>query len=79
MEKEKERKKEKTNIGDLRDNIKHDNLHIVGIPEEERENGLENVFKEIIAEDPQSKEENRYQGIGSTEGPKQTHTKTHYN
>ena len=32
----KERKKEKTNIGDLWDNIKHDNLHIVGIPEEER-------------------------------------------
>ena len=34
--KEKERKKEKTNIGDLWDNIKHYNLHIVGIPEEER-------------------------------------------
>ena len=48
--KEKERKKEKTNIGDLWDNIKHYNLHIVGIPEEERENGLENVFKDIIAE-----------------------------
>lgn len=47
---EKQTKKEKTNVGDLWDNIKHDNLCIVGIPEEERENGLENVFKEIIAE-----------------------------
>ena len=48
---EKERKKEKNNTGDLWDNIEHDNLRIVGIPEgEERENGLENVFKEIIAE-----------------------------
>ena len=48
---EKERKKEKNNTGDLWDNIEHDNLRIVGIPEgEERENGLEYVFKEIIAE-----------------------------
>ena len=39
------------NTGDLWDNMEHDNLRIVGIPEgEERENGLENVFKEIIAE-----------------------------
>ena len=33
------------------DNVKHVNLHRTGIPErEEREKGIENVFKEIMAE-----------------------------
>ena len=36
---------------DLWDNIKHANLHIIGIPEgEEREKWIENVFEEIMAE-----------------------------
>ena len=44
---------------DLWDNIKHANLHILGIPEgEEREKGIENVFEEIVAENfPNLKEE----------------------
>ena len=44
----------KTNEGSLRelwDNIKHTNIHIIGVPEgEEREKGTENIFQEIIAE-----------------------------
>ena len=33
------------------DNIKHTNIHIIGIPEgEEREKGPEKIFDEIIAE-----------------------------
>ena len=44
-------KKHERIIKDLRDNIKWDNLHIVGIPEgEEREEGIENIFEEIISE-----------------------------
>ena len=31
-------------------NIKHLNLRIIEIPEEEREKGTENVFEEIMAE-----------------------------
>ena len=41
----------KKNIGYLQDNIKHANLHIIGIPErKEREKGIKNEFEEIMAE-----------------------------
>ena len=52
-------KKNESNRTDLWDNIKHANLHILGIPEgEEREKGIENVFEEIVAENfPNLKEE----------------------
>ena len=40
------KKKSESNIRDLWDNIKRANLCIMGIPEgEEREKGIENVFK----------------------------------
>ena len=37
-------------LRDLWDNIKHTNIRIIGIPEEEREKGPEKTFEEIIAE-----------------------------
>ena len=38
-------------IWDLWDNIKLANLHLIGIPEgEEKEKGIENIFKEVMAE-----------------------------
>ena len=37
-------------IRDLWDNIKHTNIQIIGIPEEERNKGYETVFEEIIVE-----------------------------
>ena len=41
----------KSNIRDLWDNIKRANLCIIGIPEEEeKEQGIENIFEEIMAE-----------------------------
>ena len=41
-------KKHKSNVRDLLDNVKWANLSIIGIPEgEEKEKGIENVFKEI--------------------------------
>ena len=37
-------------LRDLQDNIKHTNIHTIGVPEgEEREKGQEKIFKEIIA------------------------------
>ena len=37
-------------LRELLDNVKHNNIHIIGVPEgEEREKGTEKVFKEIIA------------------------------
>ena len=43
------KKKNESNIKDLWD-TKRANLGITGIPEEEREKGIKNVFKEIMAE-----------------------------
>ena len=39
-------KKNEDSLRDLWDNIKHTNIHIIGIPEgEEREKGEENIFR----------------------------------
>ena len=38
-------------LRDLWDNIKHNNIRIIGVPEgEEREKGCEKIFEEIIVE-----------------------------
>ena len=38
-------------LRDLWDNIKHNNIHIIGVPEgEETEKGPEKIFEEIIVE-----------------------------
>ncbi len=43
--------KYESHIRDLSDNIKQDNLCIIGIPEgEEKEKGIENIFEEIMSE-----------------------------
>ena len=50
---QKREKRLKTNEGslrELRDNMKHTNIHIIGVPEEDREKGTEKIFQEIIAE-----------------------------
>ena len=48
--KEKRRKRNET-LRDHWDNIKCNNIHIIGVPErEEREKGPEKIFEEIIAE-----------------------------
>ena len=59
------KKKKESNIRDLWDNIKRANLCIIGIPEEEREKGIENVFEEIMAENLpnlERKQISRYRG-----------------
>ena len=45
---ENQKKKHRSNIRDLWDNIKRASLRIIGIPEgEEKETGIENIFEEI--------------------------------
>ena len=45
------KRKNGSNIRDLWDNTKQDNLHIIRIPEgEEKEKWTENIFEEIMAE-----------------------------
>ena len=37
-------------LRDVWDNIKHTNIWILGVPEEEQKKGYEKIFEEIIAE-----------------------------
>ena len=46
--KEKRIKRIEDSLRDLWDNIKHTNIQIIGIPEEEKEKGSEEIFEEII-------------------------------
>ena len=49
--KEKRMKRNEDSLRDFWDNIKHNNIRIIGVPEgEEREKGPEKIFEEIIVE-----------------------------
>ena len=49
--KEKRMKRNEDSLRDLWDNIKHTNIHIIGVPEgKEREKVPEKIFEKIIAE-----------------------------
>ena len=49
--KEKRMKRNEDSLRDLWDNIKHNNIRNIGVPEgEEREKGPEKTFEEIIVE-----------------------------
>ena len=44
-------KRNEDSLRDLWDNIKHTNIHVIGVPEgEDREKGPEKIFEEIILE-----------------------------
>ena len=44
-------KRTEDNLRDLWDNIKHSNIRIIGVPEEEeKKKGYEKIFEEIIVE-----------------------------
>ena len=43
-------KRTKNNFRDLWNNIKHTNIRIIGVPEEEKKKGHEKIFEEIIVE-----------------------------
>ena len=46
--KEKRMKRIEYSLRDLWDNIKHNNVRIIGFPEEEKKKGTEKIFEEII-------------------------------
>ena len=49
--KEKRMKRNEDSLRDLWDNIKHNNIHIIGVQEgEEREKGPKKIYEEIIVE-----------------------------
>ena len=43
-------KRTEDSLRDLWDNIKHTNILIIGVPEEEKKKGYEKIFEEIIVE-----------------------------
>ena len=43
-------KRTENSFRDLRDNIKHTNIWIIRVPEEEKKKGCEKIFEEIIVE-----------------------------
>ena len=50
--KEKRMKRNEHSLRDLWDNVKHNNIRIIVVPEgEEREKGTEKIFEEIIFEE----------------------------
>ena len=49
--KEKRMKRNEDTLRDIWDNIKRNNIRIIGVPEEEREKGPEKIFEEIIVKD----------------------------
>ena len=48
--KEKGMKRNEDSLRDLWDNIKHTNIWIIGVPEEEKKKGSEKIFEDIIVE-----------------------------
>ena len=43
-------KRTEDSLRDLWDNIKHPNIRIIGVPEEEKKKGYEKIFEEITVE-----------------------------
>ena len=75
-------KRMEDSLRDLWNNIKHTNIQILGIPEEEKKIGYEKIFEEIIAENsPNMEKEVSPRGTNSPiqDKPKEKHTKTHTN
>ena len=79
-------KRNEDSLRDLWDNIKCNNIRIIGVSEgEEREKGPEKIFEEIIVENfPNMGKEIRHPSPGSAESPiqdkpKEKHTKTYSN
>ena len=79
-------KRSEDSLRDLWDHIKHTNIWIIGVPEEEEKNkGYEKIFEEVIVEIfPSMEKEIVNQVVRGAESPvqdkpKEKHAKTHTN
>ena len=67
-------------LRDFWDNMKCNNIHIIWIPEEGREQGIENLFEEIMTEKfhniVKEKDTQVQEAHSKQEGPEKAHTKT---
>ena len=75
-------KRDEDSFRDLWDNIKHTNIRIIGVPEEEEKKGYEKIFEEIIVENfPNMENGNSQSSPRGTKSPiqdkpKKKHIKT---
>ena len=70
--KEKTMKRNEDSLRDLWDNIKHNSIRIIGVPEgEEREKGPEKIFEEIVVKNFPNVKGNSHPSAGSAESPRQ--------
>ena len=72
-------------VRELQENMKHNNIHIIGIPEgEEEEQGIENLFEKVTMENFSNLMREKVTQIQESqrvpkEEPKEAHCKTHHN
>ena len=82
---EKRLKSIEDSLRDLWDNIKHTNIRIIGVPEEdEKKKGTEKTFEEIIVENFPNMGKERVNQVQEAQSPiqdkpKEEHAKTHIN
>ena len=87
QEKDKRLRKNKHVVRELQDNMKCNNIRIIGIPEgEEEEQGIENLFEKVMMENFPNLKREKVTQIQETERvpskrhtPKEAHFKTHHN
>ena len=83
-DKAKRMKRAEDSLKDLWENIKHTNIQIIGVPEEEKKKEYEKFFEEIIVENFPNMEKESQSSPRSTKSPiqdkpKKKHSKTHTN
>ena len=67
----------------MQDNMKRNNIRIIGIPGEEEEQGIENLFEKVMMENVSNLRREKVTQIEETErvpskrNPKKAHCKTH--
>ena len=82
--KEKRMKRIEDSLRDLWDNIKHTNIQIIGVPEEEEKKGTEKIFEEIIVENFPNMGKEIVNQVQEAQSPiqdksKERYVKTHIN
>ena len=68
----------------MQDNMKCNNIHIIGIPKGEEEQGIENLIEKVMIENFPNLMREKVTQIQETQSPKQeepkeAHCKTHHN
>ena len=81
QEKEKRLRKNEEGLREMQDNMKRNNIHIIGIPEGE-EQGIKNLFEKVMMENFRNLMKEKVTQIQETQSPKQeepkvTHCKKH--